>query len=56
MGACATLPLLFNKTDLALSFTVTVRLDAGFKHKEKISPGQLLSLCHKPSTEVETTK
>ena len=41
---------------MALSFIVTVTLDAVFKHEEKISLVQLQSLYNKPSTEVETMK
>lgn len=39
MGACATLPLSFGITVLAVSFTITMTLVAGFKDEEK--KGQL---------------
>lgn len=38
---------------MALSFTVTVTLEAGFKHEEDISLGQLQSLYNKPSMETQ---
>lgn len=48
MWAHAAVPLVFTVTDMALSFAVTVTLDAGFKHEEGASLGQLQSLYNKP--------